>query len=436
MEIIALIGLILLNGILAMSEIALVMARPARLQKRIDAGDAAARAVVELGKDPNRFLSTIQIGMTSIGILSGIVGEATLAAPLAAWLLQLGVPHALSYYFATGLVVVIITYFSIVLGELVPKRLGQISPDPIASFVARPMLVLAAVSKPFVLLLSGSTRWVLRVLGVAEDKAQAVTEEEIHAILAEGSDVGVIEEHEHQMVRNVFRLDDRQIASLMVPRREISFLDVQSDMDENLRRIRQSGHTQFPVCKGGLRNIIGVATAQQLLIQMIDGHRLDLAASLQPAVFVPESQTGMELLQNFKASGALVVFVVDEYGELQGLVTLKDIVEAITGEFKPRDADDAWALRRDDGSWLLDGLIPIPELKDRLGLAETPEESKNRYNTLSGMLMFLFERIPQTGDRITWKDWCFEVVDLDGKRIDKVLAMNVPKPMEPVEDNK
>jgi len=425
MEILALAGLILLNGLFAMSEIALVVSRLGRLQKQGEGGDMSARAAIELRKDPNRFLSTVQIGITSIGVLSGIIGEATLAAPLAQWLESVGLDQKPSSYIATGLVVVTITYFSIVFGELVPKRIGQINPEPIARLVSRPMMLLATLSKPFVFLLAGSTKMMLRVLGVKEISGSAVTEEEIHAMLEEGSDSGVIEKQEHAMVRNVFRLDDRQIDSLMVPRRDVVYLDVERSLDENLDTIRQSEHSRFPVCRGGLRDILGIVSARQLLAQTLDGVKPDLTANLQPAVFVPETQTGMELLENFKATHVQLAIVIDEYGEVQGIVTLQDVMEAITGEFKPRHAKDAWAVRRDDGSWLLDGLIPIPELKDRLDLGETPEEARNRYNTLSGMLMYLFERIPQTGDRVSWDGWDFEVVDLDGKRIDKVLATPV-----------
>lgn len=427
MELFVLVGLIFVNGLFAMSEIALVTARRARLQKRGEEGDISALAAIELGKDPNRFLSTIQIGITSIGILSGIIGEATLAAPLAHWLHTVGLEEKTSSYLATGLVVMVITYFSIVFGELVPKRIGQINPEPIARLVARPMFLLGALSKPFVLLLAASTKMVLRALGVKDAGGSAVTEEEIHAMLEEGSHTGVIEKQEHQMVRNVFRLDDRQIASLMVPRSEIVYLDVERNLSENLDRIQQSEHGRFPVCKGGLRNILGVISARQLLTQTIKGGQPDLTANLQPAVFVPETQTGMELLENFKATHVQLVIVIDEYGEVQGLVTLKDVMEAITGEFKPRDEEDSWAVQRDNGSWLLDGLIPIPEFKDRLGLTEVPEEDKGRYNTLSGMMMLLLGKMPHTGDKVTWKDWSLEVVDIDGKRIDKILAEPIGK---------
>lgn len=430
MEIAILFGLIVLNGVFAMSEIALVTARRARLQRLADDGDSSAGAAIRLGDDPNRFLSTVQIGITSIGVLNGIVGEATLAQPFGVWLQRMGVHDSVSHYLATGLVVVCITYFSIVLGELVPKRIGQISPEPIARLVARPMLWLAALTKPFVKLLSGSTQLVLRTFGVKERTEPSVTQEEINLMLAEGSNAGVIEHHEHQMVRNVFRLDDRQIASLMVPRSDIVYFDVNEPLEENLKRFESSDHSRFPVVRGGWEEVLGVANARQLLAQTLRGEKPSLLDNLQPAVFVPESLTGMELLENFKNSGVQLAFIIDEYGEVQGIVTLQDVMEAITGEFKTHRAEDAWAVQREDGSWLLDGLIPVPELKDRLGLKGVPEEERGRYNTLSGMVMLLLGRLPQTADRCEWEKWTFEIVDLDGKRIDKVLALPKPEAVE------
>ncbi|MCC7365912.1 MAG: HlyC/CorC family transporter [Dehalococcoidia bacterium] len=428
MEVALLLVLILLNGVFAMSEIALVTARRGRLQALIEQGDPGAAAAVRLGEEPTRFLSTIQIGITSIGILNGIVGEAVFARPFAEWLHGLGLDERISGYFATGLVVVVVTYLSIVLGELVPKRLGQIRAESIARFVARPMQGLATVSKPFVRLLSGSTDLLLKLIGMHGKTAPTVTEEEIHALLEEGSDVGVIEDQEHRMVRNVFRLDDRQIASLMVPRGEIVFLDVERPLEENLERIEGAQHTRFPVCRGGLRDVMGVMSAKQLLNQTLRGQTPDFGSNLSPAVFVPESLTGMELLQNFRSSNAQLVLVIDEYGEVQGMVTLRDVIEAITGEFHPHDVEDAWAVQREDGSWLIDGLIPIPELKDRLDMKTAPEEERGRYNTLSGMVMLLLGRVPHTADAVDWESWRFEIVDMDGKRIDKVLASQRPAP--------
>lgn len=428
MEILFLIVLILLNGIFAMSEIALVTARRARLSRLAEDGDGSAAVALKLHDEPTRFLSTVQIGITSIGVLSGIVGEAVLAQPFAVWLQGLGMEERASAIVATGLVVVVITYVAIVIGELVPKRIGQLNPEGIARRVARPMRLLAALTNPFVRLLSISTDTLLRLMGQRNHAAQSVTEEEIHALIEEGSEAGVIEQQEHEMVRNVFRLDDRQINSLMIPRSDIVYLDADRPIGENLQHIAASEHSRFPVCRGGLHNILGVINAKQLLHQKIKGGQADLSAQLQPAVFVPETLTGMDLLRHFRTSGSQMVLVVDEYGEVLGLVTLQDVLEAVTGEFIPHDQEEAWAVQREDGSWLLDGLIPLPELKDRLGLKTLPEEDKGRYHTLSGLMMWLLGRLPQTGDSADWEQWRLEVVDLDGKRVDKVLASRRPEP--------
>ena len=433
MEIAILFALICLNGLFAMSEIALVTARKARLQKLIDEGDSGAAAAVKLGEDPTRFLSTIQIGITSIGVLNGIVGEAALAAPLATWLASLGVPAPYGGYAATGLVVVLITYFSIVVGELVPKRIGQSHPETFARLVARPINFLALATKPFVLLLSTSTRTLLRLLGVKETSGSPVTEEEIHAMLVEGTTAGVIESHEHTMVRNVFRLDDRQIGSLMVPRGDVVCLDVDAPFDDNLKCIEESDHARFPVVRGGMDNILGVINARQWLSRTLRDRNHSLAdQQLQTALYVPETITGMELLDNFRLSDVHMAFVIDEYGEVQGIVTLQDLIEAITGEFQPRDPETSWALQREDGSWLLDGHIPVPELKDRLNLDAVPEEERGRYHTLSGMIMLLTGRLPKVTDTVQWEDWKLEVVDMDGKTIDKILATRVPQKETPV----
>ena len=426
MEILFLIALIVLNGLFAMSEIALVTARRPRLARLAEDGDGAAAVAIKLHDEPTRFLSSIQIGITSIGILNGIVGEAVLAEPFAKWLHGWGLDEEISGIAATALVVIVITYVSIVIGELVPKRIGQFNPEGIARLVARPMQFLALFTRPFVRLLSFSTDTILRILGQREQPGQSVTEEEIHAMIQEGSDAGVIEDQEREMVRNVFRLDDRQIGSLMIPRADIVYLDVDRPFEENMQWIATSDHSRFPVCRGGLHDVLGIVNTKQLLTQKIKGNEANLAAHLQAAVFVPETLNGMDLLGHFRASGMQMVLVVDEYGEVQGLVTLQDVLEAVTGEFKPRNQEDAWAVQREDGSFLLDGLIPIPELKDRLEWKSVPEEEKGRYHTLSGLVMWLLGRLPQTGDKTTWEGWELEVVDLDGRRVDKVLAQKLP----------
>ncbi|UXH76615.1 hemolysin family protein [Roseateles amylovorans] len=444
MEIAILFALILLNGLFAMSEISLVTARKARLQRYIDEGDSAAAAAVKLGEDPTRFLSTIQIGITSIGVLNGIVGEAALAGPLATWLGTVGVPMQYASIMATGLVVLLITYFSIVLGELVPKRVGQSNPEVVARLVAKPIAALAIATKPFVALLAGSTNGLLRLLGVSTHGASAVTEEEIHALLAEGTSAGVIESHEHTMVRNVFRLDDRQIGSLMVPRGDIVFLDVDKSVEENLVILNDCDHERFPVARGGLDHIVGVISARQVLTRQLRNESFlpdvdkDLSTAagtgFEPPLYIPETLTGMELLENFRRSNVHMAFVIDEYGEVQGLVTLHDLIEAITGEFQPRDPAQAWAVQREDGSWLLDGHIPVPELKDRLALDTVPEEHRGRYHTLSGMMMLLTGKLPRVADTVVWDRWRFEIVDMDGKTIDKVLATLLPESMAAATD--
>jgi putative hemolysin len=431
MEVFVLIGLILLNGVFAMSEIALVTARRSRLASLAAEGDTSSEVAMRLGAEPTQFLSTIQIGITAIGILNGIVGEAALAAPFAIWLESFGIEQQLSELGATVLVVVSITYVSIVVGELVPKRIGQFNAEGVARRVARPISVLALVSRPFVHLLSYSTDGILRLIGKRDLGSSNVTEEDIHALLEEGSEAGVIEKQEHDMVRNVFRLDDRQIGSLMIPRGDIVYLDINQPLDANLKHVVHSDHSRFPVCQGGLHNILGVIETKQLLNQMLNSGVIDLTTHLQPCVYVPESLTGMELLEQFRASGTNMVFVIDEYAEILGLVTLQDVLEAVTGEFTPRNASEARAVQREDGSWLLDGLIPITELKDRLDLKTVPEEDKGRYHTLSGMMMWLLNRLPRTGDVSEWEQWRFEVIDLDGRRVDKVLASRLPERAEP-----
>ena len=430
MEIAVLLALIVLNGLFAMSELALISARKARLQKLIDEGDSGAIAAVKLGENPTRFLSTIQIGITSIGVLNGIVGESALARPLGDWLAGLGVQAQTAGYIATGLVVVLITYVSIVVGELVPKRLGQSHPETLARIVARPINWLARATQPFVKLLSISTEALLRLLGVGAHIGSAVTEDEIHAVLAEGTSAGVIESHEHQMVRNVFRLDERQIGSLMVPRADVVFLDVLAGFEDNLACIEETDHARFPVVRGGMEHILGVVSARHWLARALRdeaGRELSTLA-LQTALYVPETINAMELLDQFRQSDVHMAFVVDEYGEVQGIVTVQDLVEAITGEFQTLDPDDSWAVQREDGSWLLDGHIPVPELKDRLQLASVPDEQRGRYHTLSGMMMLLTGKLPSETDSVQWEGWQFEVVDMDGKTIDKVLASRLPEP--------
>jgi putative hemolysin len=423
MDIALLVFLILLNGLFAMSEMALTASRRARLQVMVEAGDAGAQVAMDLHENPTKFLSTVQIGITSIGVLNGIVGEAAFSEPLAQWLnTAFNIRPKIAGISATALVVMCITFLTIIFGELVPKRLGQMYPEIVARMVAQPMEWLSLAARPFVKLLSWCTEATLRLLGVRGGPNRSVTEEEIAASLEEGVDAGVIEAQEHQMVRNVFRLDDRPVGSMMIPRTDIVWLDAAAPIEEVLKVIVDQEHSRYPVCRGGLNDVLGVVSAQTLLQQLLQGQPLSLTEKLLPPVFVPETLSGMELLDQFRASSAQLVFVVDEYGEVQGVITVRDVMETITGEFTTPAAEDAWAIQREDGSWLFDGLIPAPELKDRLGLRDLPEEDRGRYNTLAGMVMLLLGRLPQTTDSVEWENWRFEVVDLDGKRVDKVLV--------------
>lgn len=422
MEITLLLFLIVLNGLFAMSEIALVTARKARLQKLAEEGDTSAARAIGLGSDPTRFMSTVQIGITSIGVLNGIVGQSALEAPLAAWLQGIGLADEASHLTATALVVITITYFSIVLGELVPKRLGQMNPEGIARLVSLPMSWLSRLTGPFVWFLSASTHLILRLLGARQAADSGVTQEEIHAVLAEGTESGLIEQQEHQMLRNVFRLDDRNIASVMVPRVDIISLSIHDPLDVILDKVTNTSYSRFPVCEGGLGNIIGVVTAKQVLLHALHRECFQLSSFMEKTVFVPESLTALELLETFRTTNTRLTLVINEYGDVQGLVTVHDLLEAITGEFTQDSSEESWAIARPDGSWLLDGMIPAVELKDRLGIRVLPEEDRGLYNTLSGLIMMLLGRMPRTADRVEWGGWMFEIVDMDSTRIDKVLA--------------
>ncbi len=422
MTILILFLLIVLNGVFAMSEMALVSTRKARLQKRIDDGDRGSIAAAKLAENPADFMSTMQIGISTITILSGILGESALSEPVATFLLNIGIHPAAAHTLATIFIVAIVTYVNIVIGELGPKRLGQIAPEAIARIVSRPVVWLTAVMLPIVRFLSGSTYFVLRLIGIKNTQGPKMTSDEIHAILVEGSQSGLIDEQEHQMVRNVFRLDDRKIASLMVPRLDVTWLSVDDSIEKILEIIERSEFSLFPVCRESVNDVMGIVMAKNVLMQSLKGESLNLEALMEPPLYVPESLNGMELLNLLRSSQTEMALVVDEYGDIQGIVTLKDLIEAITGEFQTDDEEDAYAIQRDDGSWLLDGLISSHDLKDRLKIKNLPEEDRGLYNTLSGLIMMQLGRIPKTADRIEWAGWSLEIVDMDGKRIDKVLA--------------
>ena len=430
-DVILLVLLVLLNGVFAMSEIALITSRRARLQQLKENNTSGAQRAIELNEDPTKALSTIQVGITLIGIVLGIVGESALAGPVSELFVWLGMRPETAGAVSLVLVVILVTYFSIVVGELVPKRLGQLAPERIACRVASPIYILSAIAAPFVRLLSSSTYLLLRLFGLRGDEREQVTEEEIHALIDEGEESGVIERAERDMVRNIFRLDDRPIASLMIPRTDIEWIDLDDSLEVNIEKIKSSHRSRLPVCKGSLDDVKGICTTRTLLQQMMEKGKPNFRENLSKPVYVPESLTGMELLENFRTTDTALALVVDEYGEVQGLVTPRDVLEAIAGEFKPESPADAWVTARADGNYLLDGLIPIPELKDVLNIKNVPEDIPGRYATLAGMMMFLIGRLPQEGDSTVWDGWKFEVVDMDGRRVDKVLTTQIPVTEDP-----
>ena len=434
MDLLLIIFLTLLNGVFAMSEMAIASSRKARLDAMSASGDHGATAALGLIDNPTHFLSTVQIGITSIGVLNGIVGESAFSPIVASALQNMGMPEGPAGITATAIVVTIITFTTIIFGELVPKRIGQLYPELVARWISRPMARLARLTKPFVLLLSASTTAVLKMLPIDTSGSRKVTEEEIAASLEEGVDAGLIEEQEHQMVQNVFLLDDRVLSSIMVPRNEIDWFESQTTVSQALQMLRGSMeqaaehhiHSWYPVCRETLDNVIGVVNVGRIMLAENDDASQTLESIAMPATFVPETLSGMELLEQFRTHVGRMVFVVDEYGEIQGIMTPRDLLEAITGELKVDAHEEAWAQVMDDGAWLLDGMMPVAELKARLEIDELPDEDKDHYNTLAGLLMYVTGALPEETDRIFCTGWDFEVVDLDGKRIDKVIARKSP----------
>ncbi len=432
MDTLLIVFLTLLNGAFAMSELALASSRKARLAAMAEAGDKGSITALKLLENPTQFLSSVQVGITSIGMLNGIVGEAAFSGDLGLWMEAKGLTEATANIVSTAVVVVVITFITIVFGELVPKRIGQLFPEAVARWVSRPMTFVATAAKPFVWLLTQTTQGMLKLLRIDTNAVQHVTEEEINASLEEGVDAGIIEEHEHQMVRNVFLLDDRQLTSIMVPRSEIEWLDAQDSIDVAVQRAWTTGHSWYPVCRGGLDDVVGVIHLPRMLALQAEGNNETLMRHVQPAVFVPETLSGMELLEQFRERATRMVFVVDEYGVVQGLLTPLDMLEAITGELSPHAAVDAWATQREDGAWLIDGAMPVTELKSRLDIEVLPDEDKGRYNTVAGLMQTVAGDLLAQADSVECAGWRFEVLVLDGRRIDQVLISRLPDAEDPV----
>lgn len=427
MEILLLVGLVVLNGALAMSEMAVVASRRARLQHAADNDEAGARAALQLVQEPTVLLSTVQIGITLVGILAGAVGEAALAEDLTSWFTTQGMSPGLAQGLAFFCVIGVIAYFSLVLGELVPKRVALHHPETIAKIISKPMIILSKIAHPLVRLLSLSTDVVLRVLGQGERGEPQVTEEEVRALLDQGADAGVFEHTEKEMVKNVLRLGDQRIASIMTLRSDMLYLDVEESADETQRKLIDSTVSRLPVCRGGVDHIIGFVQAKDLLARLLKGEELDLMAALRDPLFVPRTMTPMRLLERFKDAKVHLAIVTDEHGETAGVVTLDDVLESVAGEFpRPDEEFDPDIVQREDGSWLLSGQLDITRFRELLKVGTLPDQERSNYHTVAGFVMVQLGKVPVVGDILHWQQLRIEVVDMDGNRIDRVLVSEEP----------
>ena len=421
-EIIVILAIILLNAIFVLSEMSVASSRKARLQQRINDGDRRADTVLHLIENPNLFLSTVQIGITLIGILVGVVGGISLAAPIRGLLSAIPVLTPYAEELALAIVVIGITFVSIVLGELVPKRIALHNPERIATILAGPMIFVSKLFRPFVWLLGKFTDFVLRLLGIQPGTEPPVTEEEIQLLIDQGTQAGVFEEAEHDMVEGVFSLGDQRVYSLMTPRPDIVWLDIADSIEEILRKLEGSDFSRFPVRQGSLDVIVGIVKARDLLVQSLNNEPIILKNLLKPAFFVPETMFASRALEVLKEKGTDMLLVIDEFGALQGLLTINDILEEIVGEM---EIDEPQATQRQDGSWLLDGMLEVDEFKEIFHLPVLPHEDE--YETLSGFVMVSLGRVPQPTDRFEWHGLNFEVMDMDGRRVDKVLVTTLPQ---------
>lgn len=438
MDIVLILLLILLNGVFAMSEIAVVSARKARLQNLAENGSPGAEAALALHHEPSNFLSTIQVGITTVGILNGAVGERVLADPFGEWLAQMPLLAPYAKGIALTVVVVALTYFSVVVGELVPKRLGLLAPEGVASLVARPMIWLSRLGKPLVWLLSTSSDVLLRVLGAKRKDEPPVTDEEIKVLMEQGAEAGVFHESEQEIVSNVLRLDEQRIRAIMTPRKDMYALDLDDGDAEICQRVADSPYHRVVVCRDGVDNVVGVLQTGDLLKQAISGTSLgaaDVERALKPPLYVPETVTTTQLLENFRQSRVQFALIVDEYGELQGLVTLTDVLTSIVGEIAiPSDLEEKDIVQRADGSWLIDGGVSVERLKSVLDIDDDlPDEDDNEYNTVGGFVMHTLGRIPAPADYVDCIGLRFEVVDMDRTRVDKVMVFRLPESETPAE---
>jgi putative hemolysin len=426
-EILIILLLPIANALFVMSELAIVSARKVRLQQMANQGDRKARAALELANAPNQFLAIVQVGITLLIILSGAFGEGTVAKRLLPILSRIPLLVPYREAIASGIAILLITYLTLIIGELVPKRLALNNPERIAAAVAIPMQMFANIASPVVYLLSASTDLVVRLLGSGPSTDPQITEEEIRVLIEQGTEAGTFEEAEQDMVERVFRLGDRPVNALMTPRPDIVWLDLEDSAEENRNKMMDSAHSRFPVCQGGLDNVLGVIYVTDLLARSLSGQPLDLTASLRQPIFVPESTRGLKVLELFKQTGIHMAAVVDEYGVIQGLVTLNDIMVEIVGDVPSvNQMEEPQAVQREDGSWLLDGMLSVDEFFEIFDMEELLEHRGN-YQTLGGFVITHLGRIPAAADHFEWKGMRFEVMDMDGNRVDKVLVVPVQK---------
>jgi putative hemolysin len=421
-EIIIIFAIILVNAIFVLSEISVASSRKARLQQRLNEGDKRANTVLQLIEDPNLFLATVQIGITFVGVFVGAVAGARLSQPLSAFLASVPALSEYAESLALALVVIAITFVSIVLGELVPKRIALHEPEQIAAFLAGPMLVVSKLFRPFVWILGRITDFVLKLLGIEPGTEPPVTEEEIQLLIDQGTQAGVFEEAEHDMVEGVFSLADQRVYSLMTPRPDIVWIDIEDSIEEIRQKIADCDLSRFPVRQGSLDSIVGIVKARDLLVPSLNGEPIVLKNLLKPAFFVPETMFASKALEILKEKGTDILLVIDEFGALQGLLTITDILEEIVGEM---ELEEPQATQRQDGSWLLDGMLEVDEFKEIFDLPVLPHEDE--YETLSGFVMVSLGRVPEPTDRFEWHGLKFEVMDMDGRRVDKVLVTTLPQ---------
>jgi len=423
--------LILINGLFALSEIAIVGSRRVRLQQLAEQGSGGAAVALQLGEQPTRFLSTVQVGITSIGIMSGAIGEATISERLTAAVQRVPVlaPHADTIAFV--IMVIGLTYVSLIAGELVPKRLALTRPETIAAIIARPMRVVSAVVRPLVYLLSISTDTVLRLLRVTHTNQPAVTLEEFRVLVDQGTQEGVFDKTEQELVSNVLRLDERRVGAIMTPRADIVFLDARASFADNRAVLTAHPHTVLPLCDGSLERVFGFVKATDVLVRMLRGDSVDLRRLASPPLFVPATTTIMRLLEQFRRTHLPLALVIDEHGGVSGLISFSDVVGAIVGDLPPEPGEDPMIIHRGDGSWLVDGAFDLDGLRRLLGNSSYALDAGEYYHTVAGLAMLVLGRIPRTGDLFDKEGVKFEIVDMDGNRVDKLLVTPPPRPDEP-----